>query len=432
MQKLNILVLILALAFAAAIVLAEEENVTSAATTTIDVSQELELDENVEPEDLGVGDPDILPDSPFYFLKNLGRSIQELLTFNSVDKAKLKEKFSSEKLLELKKMVEGNKGQEVVEKAIENYKNAIEKVNAATERIREKAQESEKVGTFLDKFIQQQTLQHKILQKLENQVGTTTFEKIEAAREEHLEKFGEVMNRLENKEQLQERVENNLQEIKGSQFKNFKNLEILKELEEKVPEQAKEAIQKAQENALKRLKGNLQNMSSENQEKFQEYLNKISGLKDVQLEILENVKSELKEMPQIKENLMQIREKIMENIEEKTEAKNCPAIEKTATGFCQQGRVVTEKNENGCVTSFKCIITGEETIEETQLESGAPKPTLACITLWNPVCGEDGKTYSNECFARSAGIEIAFEGTCEKTENKIQNQNQNINSQNNR
>jgi hypothetical protein len=41
-----------------------------------------------------------------------------------------------------------------------------------------------------------------------------------------------------------------------------------------------------------------------------------------------------------------------------------------------------------------------------------PRPEL-CTMDYNPVCGCDGKTYSNECVANSQGISAAFRGECE-------------------
>lgn len=41
--------------------------------------------------------------------------------------------------------------------------------------------------------------------------------------------------------------------------------------------------------------------------------------------------------------------------------------------------------------------------------------SCVCPEIYDPVCGEDGVTYSNACHARCAGVEIAHSGACEPT-----------------
>ncbi|MDP3991000.1 MAG: DUF5667 domain-containing protein [Candidatus Nealsonbacteria bacterium] len=303
-------------------VLAQEADISQGVESTI------ALDEEVSAADLGIGEPNILPDNSFYFIKNWIRSARMVFTFDAVKKAELRQKFSNEKLIEVKKLVEQNKDSEIIKNATQNYQDEVEKIKQETEKIKEKARENEQVGKFLDKFIQQQALHERILQKLETQVPEKALVKIQEARESHLERFGEVMNKLEdNKEQLQERIENNLQKIKGSEFKEFKNLELLKELEENAPEAAKESIKRASDNSLLKLQKKTEEIPAEMLEKFKIYTEKISGEKEGQIEILEKLRERLIKTPALQQKVIESTEGLLKKIEVKKESQPQPQIQ---------------------------------------------------------------------------------------------------------
>lgn len=389
----------------------------TAQETLSEVMEAVNLDENIQNEDLDVSEPRILPDSPIYFLKNWSRGIRSFFTFNPVAKAELKLKFSNEKLVEVKKMVELKKDPKIIKKGLENYQKEIDRIKDESDKIKEKAGENPKINTFLDKFIKHQILHQRILSKLETQVPEEVFEKIKEIRERHLERFGEIITKLEDKDKITERLEKNIEKIKGSKFKNFKNLEILINLEEKAPEEAKESIRKAQENVLKRLQGNLEKMSPEDQEKFTDYIQNINGEKERHLEILQNLKSEIMKVP-ITSRILNLKEKLeigeiktIEIIERKLEKMDCPQWVSPTQGFCKEGRVILERSPDGCPSPPRCIIPTEI---EIQRKTNAYS-TSDCIALWNPMCGKDGKTYSNKCFVRSAEVEINYEGECKET-----------------
>jgi len=92
-----------------------------------------------------------------------------------------------------------------------------------------------------------------------------------------LQIFANTLSGSDTPEELQERMIKASDAQEGSKFKNFKNLEILQRVEERVPEKAKEAIRNAQENALKRLQGDIYQMSPEDRSRFADYVENMSG-----------------------------------------------------------------------------------------------------------------------------------------------------------
>lgn len=266
---------------------------------------EVEADAEVTNEDLGVSEASILPDSPLYGIKRFGRKFREFITIDPVKKAEVRLKHASQELADagqlLEKAPEDAESIAAVATSVEEYTKTVEDIKeniaAVAEEAKDAAPDTDKLlEHVLDKQIKHQKVFEKIEEHILDKAGeglpTDILEKIRHAKEESNTATGEMMVAIEaDPTKLAEKMDQVLESQSGSQFKDLRNVEVLKGLEDFVPEEAKAAIRQAQENSFKRFSTQLENIHPEKRgERFESYVRKFGGDRTRQMEIFDDLK----------------------------------------------------------------------------------------------------------------------------------------------
>ncbi len=154
-------------------------------------------------------------------------SIQELLTTNPVDGAKVKLKIIDRQIQELEILIENDKSDRAVDRAV----NLIKTIGQETGQVVSdpKVQADREVLTSL---IQQYNRLQLVIQKIEDQLPIAAYLKIDGARETYLNKTAQdSLNNAPNLEVVNNIGIKEVAKIVGSDFAELKAIEILADLE---------------------------------------------------------------------------------------------------------------------------------------------------------------------------------------------------------
>jgi hypothetical protein len=334
----------------AAVETAAAEEAIDAVIEESGLSAEALEDEVVTEEDLGAETP-----GRFHFFKKVKRTVRKTVTRDPIKKAEYEIEAAHEQLLQAKKLAEENPddsgAQRRVRGALDNFAKDIEKIKNRSADIKENR--PDQASDFLDRIADMQVKQQKVLDKIEERMPEDVYEKIRETRENVLRHAGETMLGIESDpERIAQHFNAAFEDQRGSEFREFKNLEVLERLENFVPEQAREGIRNAQDQARKRFEVQLGEIPQDvRAEKFKRYVEFIPGDAIHHMRVLNDFKAQGDFAPDFFQHIEAAKEKSINRFEDKFRGFVDPTrrnvfMDEFADGSVENLRVMEQFKEN--------------------------------------------------------------------------------------
>lgn len=206
-----------------------------------EAAAELLTESEVTAADLETDEPGLVG-----WFKDKFRATQILVSRDPIKKSELELKRANYQLLKVRAKVNKNPDDANLQTKMEGLNNRfqemLQNINQRMENLKNANPGDSRLKNFLDKYLDQQIKQQEVLKKLEEKVPEQVMEKIRANREKHLKKFGEVMTKLQNKEELKKGLEKAIQNIREGAERRVNKMEIIEELAEKADAEIKEQV----------------------------------------------------------------------------------------------------------------------------------------------------------------------------------------------
>jgi antitoxin component HigA of HigAB toxin-antitoxin module len=248
-----------------------------------------QLTKSITLKDLGVTNPGILPTNPFYFLKEVGRGINRIFTFDPISQAELELKIANEKAAELMRLEELTPDNvEAIGKAVDSYKESVEKLKSIINSFTETSG-NPRVNDLLNNLTEKTLKHEQLFKELEGKYETLK-NKTEGVRNELDSVMSSIPDKLDNPEEFKARLEKGISEQEGGIDKELKILNFINQLENKSGSiEVRGKLSQLKDDEVLKFEGKIKSIMpeiSKNPGDFEEYIKEIlpkDGLEQVEL-----------------------------------------------------------------------------------------------------------------------------------------------------
>jgi hypothetical protein len=201
-------------------------------------------------EDLGLGEPKLLPGEPLYFLKNWQRGVRRFFSFGNLRKAVFETKLMNKLAAEVKAS-----GEELDDKglslALQNYKESARRLEERISSLDETS-ENPKVDGLLNMLAVGLVKHEQVFEEIESsEIGKES----EEARESLEEAAAGAINKLDMPGSFKVRVENLTSELEDNSLKELRVVYALNRIEEKMSDEFRGRIRELETDLISGFEG---------------------------------------------------------------------------------------------------------------------------------------------------------------------------------
>ena len=334
----------------------------------------------------------LLENSPFYFVKDVGREIEAAFTFNPASKTELRIAFANEKIVEAEDLAKANDSADITD-ALNGYDSEIGKAFDASKSINKNS------GT-------QSLLDNLTLQIMESQNAFNVFssnnvalQKVQDVRKSSLDALTEIAFNVFSPAGVEKSLETAVSKTPNILVSD--KVVILNKMMDSAPEAGKQAIITAENNIINKYVGD-SSLSNEEQYQLEQDAEDIKGIPEYQQTVLIDYATKIINNDQ---GLMGSLNSTSDDISK---------LKNYSQNIVNQKGVIDFSEAISGFNSLNLSSEASKIIDEmqSQVVNRITGQSITCTNIINLVCGKDGQTYNNICSANKIGAGVSYYGKC--------------------